>query len=125
MAWRVLYTAEVGDFLDALYVNDRRSLELVGQAIEVLEDKGPMLGRPLVDRIRGSALANLKELRPPSSGRTELRILFCFDPWRSAILLVAGDKSGRWSRWYENAVPRAEALFEEHLMDRRKEISDD
>lgn len=27
-------------------------------------------------------------------------ILFCFDPWRSAILLIAGDKSGQWTRWY-------------------------
>jgi hypothetical protein len=26
-------------------------------------------------------------------------VLFCFDPWRSAILLVAGDKAGRWNRW--------------------------
>jgi hypothetical protein len=34
-----------------------------------------------------------------------VRILFCFDPWRSAILLVAGDKSGRWSDWYHEAIP--------------------
>ena len=60
----------------------------------------------------------MKELRPPSAGRTELRILFVFDPWRSAVLLVAGDKSGRWDKWYRMAIPRAEQLYEEGLRTR-------
>lgn len=51
-----------------------------------------MLGRPLVDTIHGSSIAILKELRPGNVG-----ILFAFDPWRSTILLVAGDKTGRWN----------------------------
>jgi transcriptional regulator with XRE-family HTH domain len=50
---------------------------------------------PLADRLRGS-LHNTKELRPGSAGSTEVRILFCFDPRRQAVLLVAGDKSGQW-----------------------------
>lgn len=125
MAWEVRYTAEVEGFLDGLYETDGRSHRLVGQAIEILEDKGPMLGRPLVDRITGSTLANMKELRPPSGGRSEVRILFCFDPWHSAILLIAGDKSGYWGRWYEKAIPEAEVLFAEHIVQRRKEMSDD
>ena len=66
------------------------------------------LGRPLVDTITASKIKNLKELRPGSSGTSEIRILFVFDPWRSAILLLAGDKSGRWNRWYAEAIPRAE-----------------
>jgi hypothetical protein len=41
-----------------------------------------MLGRPLVDALVGSKLANLKELRPR---QTNIRVLFVFDPWRSAI----------------------------------------
>jgi hypothetical protein len=44
-----------------------------------------------------------------------------FDPWRSAVLLVAGDKSGQWSRWYRDAIPRAEQLYEDYLAERRKE----
>jgi len=36
----------------------------------------------------------MKELRPPSSGTTEIRLLFAFDPRREAIFLVAGDKAG-------------------------------
>lgn len=63
----------------------------------------------------------MKELRPPSTGRAEIRILFVLDPWRSAILL-AGDKSGQWSRWYREAVPEAERLYESYLEERKKEI---
>jgi hypothetical protein len=61
-------------------------------AIRVLRDEGPNLGRPLVDRIEGSRHANMKELRPGSAGRTEVRVLFAFDRKRRAILLVGGDK---------------------------------
>ncbi len=64
---------------------------------------------------------NLKELRPGSSGTTEIRILFVFDPWRSAILLVAGDKAGRWKRWHAEAIPRAERLYEVYLKERTEE----
>jgi hypothetical protein len=39
-----------------------------------------------VDSITASRIANMKELRPPSSGRSEIRILLVFDPWRSAVL---------------------------------------
>lgn len=67
----------------------------------------------------------MKELRPPSAGRTEIRILFCFNPWRSAILLIAGDKSGRWSRWYREAIPQAEQRYTTYLNEREKEISDE
>jgi len=47
----------------------------------------------------------MKELRPGSTGRTEVRVLFAFDPKRRAILLVGGDKTNAWSRWYEVNVP--------------------
>ena len=44
-----------------------------------------------------------------------------FDPWRSAILLVGGDKSGNWTGWYREAIPRAEDLYERYLKERRAE----
>jgi hypothetical protein len=71
--------------------------------------------------IAGSKIKNLKELRPGSSGLSEIRILFAFDPWRSAILLVAGDKAGKWSRWYDTAIPRAEQLYDIYLKERAEE----
>ena len=100
---------------------DRTSQALVADAIDRLADGGPNLGRPLVDRIHGASVHNMKELRPASSGRSEVRVLFVFDPWRSAILLVGGDKSGSWSGWYTTAIPEAERLYEEYLVERRRE----
>lgn len=101
--WEIYVTDEVRDWIVAL---DDPSHRLVVQAIDILADQGPTLGRPLVDHVEHSAVQNLKELRPGSAGRSELRILFAFDPWRSAILLVAGDKSGNWRQWYRQAIPR-------------------
>jgi hypothetical protein len=120
--WEILLTAEVEAFLDELYESDPASHQLVNQAILVLERSGPAEGRPLVDSITASRVANMKELRPPSAGRTEIRILFVFGPWRSAVLLVAGDKSGQWDSWYRMAIPRAEQLYEDYLAEREKEM---
>ncbi len=80
--------------------------------------KGPSLGRPLVDRIAGSRLHNLKELRPPSAGTSEVRILFIFDPDRNAVLLVAGDKSGQWSTWYQGAILLAEERYDRYVKEK-------
>ncbi|MBC8991657.1 type II toxin-antitoxin system RelE/ParE family toxin [Micromonospora chalcea] len=115
-------TGQVEDFLDELYAADRESHRLVNQAILVLERNGPIEGHPLVDSITASRLSNLKELRPPSARRTEIRILFVFDPWLSAVLLVAGDKSGQWTRWYRDAIPEAEQLYDTYLKERQEEI---
>ena len=84
-------------------------------ALEILKEHGPSLGRPLVDSITGSRHRNMKELRPGSSGRSEVRILFAFDPTRRAILLLAGDKRGAWQKWYRTAIPAADKLYDEHL----------
>jgi hypothetical protein len=122
MEWEILMTTQVEGFLDELYESDRESHRLVNQAILVLEQNGPGEGRPLVDTIMASRIANMKELRPPSAGSSEVRILLVFDPWRSVILLVAGDKSGQWDRWYRAAIPQAEQLYEDYLAERRKEL---
>lgn len=114
-------TSEVAGFLETLYEADRKSHTLVNQAILVLERNGPAEGRPLVDTVVGSTVANLKELRPGSATGSEVRILFAFDPWRSAILLVAGDKSGRWKSWYRTAVPEAERLYGNYVKEREEE----
>ncbi|MEU9832307.1 type II toxin-antitoxin system RelE/ParE family toxin [Streptosporangium sp. NPDC048047] len=96
----------------------------VVDAIDRLAEAGPSLGRPLVDKLEGSQVHNLKELRPGSAGRSEIRILFVFDPWRSAILLLGGDKSGDWSGWYRQAIPLAEKLYGEYLAERETEEKD-
>lgn len=121
-SWKVLVTDEVNEWLTTLDREDPQTSVLVIAAINVLRDEGPALGRPLVDTIKGSSIKNLKELRPGSSGSTEVRILFAFDPQRQAVLLVAGDKSEDWKGWYKKALKDAERLYAEHL---RKQHDDD
>ncbi|WP_225918627.1 type II toxin-antitoxin system RelE/ParE family toxin [Actinocatenispora comari] len=94
---------EVDDWFVKLPKDDA---ERVAGAIDQLAEHGPMLGRPTADTITGSTLPNLKELRPGS-----IRILFCFDTRRQAILLVAGDKAGQWQKWYDENIPIAEQRF--------------
>jgi len=116
--WDVYVVNEVLEWINAL---DPPIHERVVQAIDLLAEAGPALGRPLVDTITGSTIANLKELRP---GR--VRILFVFDPWRSSILLVAGDKAGQWNAWYEEAISLAEQRYEIYLKERaQREASDE
>ena len=74
-----------------------------------------------MDRVKGSRPHEMKELRPGSAGSTEIRVLFVFDPWRSAILLIGGDKPGNWTRWYRTAIPRAERLYEDYRTERATE----
>lgn len=93
---------------------DQGSYEQVVAALELLEERGPQLGRPLVDTVKASRHKNMKELRPGSRGRSELRILFAFDAKRNAILLVAGDKSSSWAKWYVVNIPIADDRFDEH-----------
>lgn len=115
MAWKVVFVAEVADWYEALKHTEPDTAEQIAAAIDVLSEHGPALDRPLVDTISGSKLPNLKELRPGSAGRSEIRILFAFDPARKAVLLVAGDKSREWRRWYTDNIALAEDRFEKWL----------
>jgi hypothetical protein len=72
----------------------------------------------LVDGVKGSRHSNLKELRPPTGN---VRILFAFDPRRLAILLIGGDKTNRWQAWYQQMIPVADELFDEHIEALKKE----
>jgi len=77
--WEVYLTDDVDRWLDELAVSDPGSHRQAVYAIEALAEAGPNLGRPLVDRIKGSSIHNMKEHRPGSAGATEMRILFAFD----------------------------------------------
>jgi hypothetical protein len=111
--WEVYVVNEVHDWIAGL---DAATHARVVQAIDALAENGPGLGRPLVDTIHSSAIANMKELRPGT-----VRILFVFDPWRSSILLVAGDKAGQWNAWYREAIPQAEQRYAMYLKERAEE----
>lgn len=82
---------------------------------KLLEHFGPRLGRPRADTLKGSAYANMKELRF-EAGRGVWRVAFAFDYRRAAILLVAGDKSGvSQRRFYQQLISKADARYTAHL----------
>ena len=110
--WEVILWADVESWLLEL---DEPTYIRVAAAIDLLALEGPRLGRPLVDRLTSSRHHNMKELRPRSTGHSAVRILFAFDPARRAMLLVAGDKAGRWTAWYPRALSVADDRFDAWL----------
>lgn len=82
--------------------------------LKVIATFGPSLGRPNVDTLSGSSFANMKELRFRLDGLW--RFAFAFDPARTAIILVGGNKSGaNQSRFYRDLVRTADRRFAQHL----------
>jgi hypothetical protein len=108
--WEVLYTDEFGAWFETLTEDQQ---DAVIARVDLLEAEGPALGRPTVDTIASSRHPNMKELRVSKGGA--IRILFAFDPRRQAVLLIGGDKRGRWQAWYEKAIPLADDLFGDYL----------
>ena len=70
-------------------------------------------GRRWLDARQGRF--HLRELRPGAAGKTEIRILFIFDPQRRAILLGAGDKARHWTGWYRDVIKLAEDRYARFL----------
>jgi hypothetical protein len=105
----VTFTKEARQWHRSLRPEDKAR---VTASINRLKQVGPTLGRPTVDRIKGSRHHNMKELR--STGG-HLRVLFAFDRRQRAILLVGGDKTNDWQGWYETNIPKADRLLDEHL----------
>jgi hypothetical protein len=114
--WKVEYTREFEAWWEGL---DHGQQAAISVRVDLLAEFGPNLRRPVVGTITGSRLANLKELRCASDG--SLRILFAFDPRRTAILLLGGNKTGRWREWYAAAIPDAERLYRTYLEELREE----
>jgi hypothetical protein len=108
-SWDVILLEEVETWYFTL---DEDPIAAVTGAIDLLELEGPSLGRPTVDKVKGSKFHNMKELRPAG---TSIRILFIFDPDRQAILLLGGDKAGNWKSWYDKNIPIAEERYDSWL----------
>lgn len=85
----------------------------------MLMEAGPALGFPYSSRVEKSKFGHMRELRIQHEGRP-YRVLYAFDPLRSALLLLGGDKTGD-DRWYERMVPKADAIYEDHLKSIAKE----
>jgi hypothetical protein len=91
----------------------------VAHTVGLLAELGPALDFRYSSKVKGSRHSHLRELRTRSGGQP-LRTLYAFDPLRTAILLLGGDKTGD-DRWYEKFIPVADRLYDEHLDELRKE----
>jgi hypothetical protein len=116
MAWDVEYTDEFEEWFGELDLDAQGE---VGATVDLLVEHGPSLGFPKSTKVVTSRYGAMRELRVQYAGRP-LRILYAFDPRRTAILLLGGDKTGD-DRWYEVHVPAADRLYAEHLETLRKE----
>jgi hypothetical protein len=114
--WEVEYTDEFGDWWNGLAEAEQESVDA---SVHLLEERGPQLGHPHSSGIARSKHPHMRELRVQHRGRP-YRVLYAFDPRRTAILLIGGDKTGN-VRWYEDHVPLADRLYDEHLAALRKE----
>jgi len=110
--WEVATTGEFDSWFAGL--GEDAQAEVIAK-VELLRLLGPRLGRPHADTLNDSKHSNMKELRADTKDRV-LRIAFAFDPDRSAILLLGGNKSGiSQKRFYKQLIAKADALYDEHL----------
>ena len=116
MSWEVEYTNEFGEWWHALSADQQ---DVVVARVGLLMEHGPNLPYPYSSDVRSSRHGNMRELRIQSGGKP-LRVFFAFDPRRTAILLIGGDKTGE-ERFYEIFVPIADDLYDTHLEELRKE----
>jgi hypothetical protein len=110
MSWQVEYTDEFGAWWETLTTDEQAS---VAASVGLLEHLGTNLKFPHSSGIHGSRHGHLRELRTQHQGRP-FRTLYAFDPRRTAILLIAGDKTGD-DRWYDTHIAIADRLYDEHL----------
>ncbi len=116
MTWNAEYTNEFGEWWDGLAESVQDDITAT---VELLLEHGPHLLHPYSSGIQGSRHGHMRELRVQSSGRP-IRVFYAFDPRRVAILLIGGDKTGN-DRFYEQYVPVADKLYDEHLETLQKE----
>ena len=116
MGWEVEFTDEFEGWWNTLTEEEQISVDAT---VRLLEERGPQLPFPYSSGINGSKHSHMRELRTQHEGRP-YRTLYAFDPRRTAILLIGGDKTGD-DRWYERSVPVADRLYDEHLNELKRE----
>ena len=114
--WDVEYTDEFSTWWNNLTEDEQID---VATYIGLLEECGPNLKFPYSSGIEGSQYPHMRELRVQHAGQP-YRILYAFDPRRTAILLIGANKTGD-DRWYEKYIPLADTLYTQHLKILKKE----
>lgn len=110
MAWDVEGTNEFADWFKSLTPGEQDDVSAI---VDLLVEAGTSLGYPRSSNINGSKHGHMRELRIQHKGHP-VRVLYAFDPRRTAILLIGGDKTGN-ANWYNEFVPIADKLYDVHL----------
>ena len=116
MSWDVEYTHEFGDWWAGLTESEQDDIAAM---VILLMEKGPQLPFPYSSGIEGSKHSHMRELRVQSGG-SPIRVFYAFDPRRTAILLIGGDKTGN-DRFYQEMIPIADRLYDQYLDELKKE----
>ncbi len=116
MEWEVEVTVEFEAWWNKLTEAEQ---EDIASVVELLEIRGPRLPYPHSSGIHGSKHGHMRELRIQHKGRP-YRVLYAFDHRRIAILLLGGDKTGN-DDWYEENVPIADRLHDQHIAELKQE----
>ncbi len=116
MTWNVEYTDEFGGWWSGIGESAQEELTAV---VELLVEHGPEFGFPYTSSVEGSHHSHMRELRIQCDGRP-YRVFYAFDPRRTAILLIGGDKTGD-GRFYKRMVPLADRLYDDHLCELKEE----
>ena len=108
--WEVEYTDEFRNWWETLTWYEQA---VVDSGVSLIEQFGPLLSFPHSSEVKQSKHGNMRELRSQCKGRP-LRTFYAFDPRRTAILLIGGDKTGN-DRFYDAMVPRADEIYDDYL----------
>ena len=114
--WEIEYVGEFEFWWNHLSEDEQDD---IAAYVKLLEEKGPSLPFPYSSGVEGSQHNHMRELRIQHAG-DPYRVLYAFDPRRTALLLLGGNKKGN-DRWYEENVPIADKLYDNHLAQLRKE----
>ena len=118
-SWEILTSEKYDTWFGDQTEEDQISIRA---KVYLLEEYGPLLGRPHADTLKGSEkLKNLKELRLKTDAHV-FRIAYIFDPGRKGLLLLGGDKKGKNQRkFYQGLVDEAETIYAAYLAAKAKE----
>jgi len=114
--WEVEYTNEFEEWWETLNEDEQ---DAVYRSVALLEDQGTSLKFPYSSDVRQSKHGSMRELRSQCKGHP-LRTFYAFDPRRSAILLIGGDKTGK-DDFYDKMVPKADKIYDEYLKEIQEE----
>ena len=114
--WEVEYTDEFEEWWDSLNEEEQ---DVIDRSVGLLENQGPSLKFPYSSDVKQSRHGSMRELRSQCKGHP-LRTFYVFDPRRTAILLIGGDKTGN-DNFYNEMVPKVDKIYDEYLKEIQEE----